>query len=54
METLAGSYERYYALLRDALRSSGAPPVDPADAVVSLRVIEAAWQSAQSGTVVAL
>jgi len=52
LETLPGAYERYYALLRDALLTGGPPPVDPADAVASLRVIEAAQQSASTGTVV--
>jgi scyllo-inositol 2-dehydrogenase (NADP+) len=52
VETLPGAYERYYALLRDALVAGGSPPVDPADAVASLRIIEAAQQSARNGTVV--
>jgi len=52
LETLPGAYERYYALLRDALLTGGPPPVDPAGAVASLRVIEAAQQSASTGTVV--
>jgi scyllo-inositol 2-dehydrogenase (NADP+) len=52
LETLPGAYERYYALLRDALLMGGPPPVDPADALASLRVIEAAQHSARTGTVV--
>jgi scyllo-inositol 2-dehydrogenase (NADP+) len=52
VEMLPGAYERYYALLRDALISGGPPPVDPADAVATLRVIEAARQSAWDGAVV--
>lgn len=54
VETLPGSYERYYALLRDALVSGGEPPVDPASVVEPLRVIQAAQQSARTGTVVEL
>jgi len=54
VETLPGAYERYYALLRDALAAGGPLPVDPADAVASLRIIEAARQSAGSGAVVKL
>jgi predicted dehydrogenase len=54
VETLPGAYETFYALLRDALISDGKPPVDPADAVATLRVIEAARESAQKHTVIAL
>jgi scyllo-inositol 2-dehydrogenase (NADP+) len=53
-ETLTGSYEHFYALLSDALITGGEPPVDPADAVASLRIIEAAQESARNGTVVKL
>ena len=54
VETLPGSYETFYALLRDALLTGGKPPVDPADAIATLRVIEAAQQSAHNHTIVAL
>lgn len=54
VETLPGAYETFYALLRDALISGGAPPVDPADAVATLRVIEAARESSQQHRVVEL
>ncbi len=54
IETLIGSYESYYALLRDALLQDGPPPVDPADAVITLQIIEAAQQSARDGSVVKL
>ncbi|MFC0672761.1 Gfo/Idh/MocA family protein [Brachybacterium hainanense] len=40
-----GDYGRYYRELAHALRSGGPPPVDPADAVAVLRVIEAAHAS---------
>jgi predicted dehydrogenase len=51
VEMLPGAYEQYYALLREALVTGGPPPVDPRDAVAVLRIIEAAQQSASSGTV---
>ena len=54
VETLPGCYEQFYQALCDALTQGGPPPVDPADAVASLRVIEAARRSAQSGEVVRL
>jgi predicted dehydrogenase len=52
VETVLGSYETYYALVRDALRSGGPPPVDAADALMTLRIIEAAQESARTGTLV--
>ncbi len=54
IETLPGSYESYYALVRDALVHNGPSPVDPADALMTLRIIEAAQQSARDGTIVQL
>lgn len=53
-QTLPGSYETFYVLLRDALVAGGPVPVDPKDAVAALRVIEAARASARTGAVVAL
>jgi len=52
VEMLPGAYERYYALLRDALLSGGPPPVNPTDAVITLQVIQAAQQSARNSTVI--
>src|SRR6185312_706725 len=52
VETLPGSYERFYERQRDALLSGGPPPVDPASAIASLKIIEAAKLSAGSGTVI--
>jgi predicted dehydrogenase len=49
-----GDWPRFYALLARALRDGGPPPVDPHDAVATLRVIEAARRGAASRTVVAL
>ncbi len=47
VETLNGSYERYYALLREALVTGAAAPVDPVDALLTLRIIAAAQESAR-------
>jgi predicted dehydrogenase len=49
--TLRGAYIRFYEMLRDAVRGEGPPPVDPADPVRGLRVLEAAERSARSGAV---
>ncbi|HEX9414517.1 MAG TPA: Gfo/Idh/MocA family oxidoreductase [Ktedonobacterales bacterium] len=54
VETVPGSYETYYALVRDALVAGGPPPVNPADALATLRVIEAARDSARTRSVVPL
>lgn len=51
VETLPGAYETFYAGVRDSLRNHAPMPVDPADAVLTLRVIAAAHRSAQHGTV---
>ena len=53
VETLPGSYETYYTLLRDALKTGGPLPVDPADSLLALRVIEAARESARTGQAIA-
>jgi predicted dehydrogenase len=49
-----GDWPRFYALLAAALREGGPPPVDPADAVAALRVLEQARESAATATVRAL
>jgi predicted dehydrogenase len=54
VETEPGAYESFYGELARALRSGGAPPVDPEDAVAVLAVLDAAARSAASGAVVAL
>jgi predicted dehydrogenase len=54
VETAPGSYETYYALVRDAIRAGGPPPVALAEAVAALRVIEAARESSQTGTIIHL
>jgi scyllo-inositol 2-dehydrogenase (NADP+) len=50
--TEPGDYRRFYAALADAIRHGAPPPVDPRDAVASLRVLEAARRSAQEHKVV--
>ena len=54
VELLPGAYERFYAQMRDAVRSGAPVPVDPWDAVLGLRIIEAARRSAAVGRVVPL
>jgi scyllo-inositol 2-dehydrogenase (NADP+) len=49
-----GDWPRFYALLVRALRDGNAPPVDPHDAVATIRVLEAARCSAESREVVRL
>jgi scyllo-inositol 2-dehydrogenase (NADP+) len=49
-----GDWARFYSLLATALRDGGPPPVDPADAVAALRVLEHARQSAALRTTVAV
>lgn len=51
-QSLPGSYETFYQMVRDALRGGGPLPVDPHDAVKTIQVIEAARVSARSGQVV--
>ena len=52
VETVPGSYDAYYALLRDALLRGGPPPVAAESSLATLRIIEAARESARSGQVV--
>jgi scyllo-inositol 2-dehydrogenase (NADP+) len=49
--TQRGDYRGFYELLRDAVRGVGERPVDPADSVRGLRILEAAERSARSGAV---
>jgi len=49
-----GDWPRFYALLRDALLGGGPPPVDPQDAVESLRVLEAARRASRVQSVMTL
>ncbi|MCA1225429.1 Gfo/Idh/MocA family oxidoreductase [Saccharopolyspora sp. 6M] len=52
--TEPGAYPEFYDLLVTALRDGSAPPVDPADAITGLEIIEAARRSAAEGRVVHL
>jgi predicted dehydrogenase len=54
IETEPGAYERFYAGVERWLRESAPPPVNPADAVIGLEILEAAFASAQAANVVAL
>jgi scyllo-inositol 2-dehydrogenase (NADP+) len=49
-----GDWRRFYELLRDALHEGGPPPVDPRDALATLRVLEAARRASAGRTVVGL
>ena len=51
--TERGAYTAYYAGVARALRTGAPPPVDPADAVRVLRVIEAARRSHERGAPIA-
>lgn len=51
--TIAGDYPAFYAELAAALLDGGTVPVDPRDAVATLRILEAARRSAADGEVVA-
>jgi len=50
--TAAGAYPEFYRRLVLAIRDDGPPPVDPADSVAVLEVIEAARRSAASAAAV--
>lgn len=52
VKTEKGSYTTFYAQVVDWLRRRSPPPVDPADAIAVLDLIEAAQRSAAEATVV--
>ena len=52
--TEPGDYPRFYRELVEALRTGAQPPATATEAVATLEVIEAAMESARSGTVVAV
>jgi predicted dehydrogenase len=54
VRTEPGCYECFYRRLAPAVREGGAPPVEPADAVAVLEVIEAARRSHDEGQTVLL
>jgi scyllo-inositol 2-dehydrogenase (NADP+) len=49
-----GAWPRFYSSLATALRTGGPPPVNPFDAVATLRVLDCARRSANDRTVVAI
>ncbi len=52
--TVPGRYQEFYSGIARALEGHGPVPVDPADSVAALAVIEAARESARSGSVITL
>jgi predicted dehydrogenase len=44
-----GDWPAFYARVADAIVDGAPPPVDPADAVTGLEIIEAARRSARDG-----
>ena len=54
VRTEAGAYQDFYAAMAAAVLHVGQVPVDPVDAIATLRVIEAAQRSAREGSTVAL
>lgn len=52
IETEHGAYEEFYRGMVTALRSAGPPPVDPLEAVDVLGIIELAFESARTRSVV--
>ncbi len=54
VRTEAGAYTEFYRLFVAALDAGGAPPVDPGDAVMTLKVIEAAQRSSALEEIVAM
>ncbi|MHA6803194.1 Gfo/Idh/MocA family protein [Salinifilum ghardaiensis] len=51
VHTLRGDYPAFYSAVAHAVRTGGAPPVDPADAVAGLDVVSAARRAAAETTV---
>jgi predicted dehydrogenase len=54
LELDRGAYERFYEGVVQWLRDGAAPPVDPRDSLTGLRVLDAARQSAATGTIAKL
>ena len=52
--TAPGAYQRFYEGVVLALRESAPPPIDPADVVAGLQVLDAARVSARERRVVTL
>ncbi|HEY1353622.1 MAG TPA: Gfo/Idh/MocA family oxidoreductase [Ktedonobacteraceae bacterium] len=54
IEMLPGAYEQFYIFLRVALTMGGPPPVDPQEALDTLKILEVAQESICSGQVILL
>jgi scyllo-inositol 2-dehydrogenase (NADP+) len=54
IETQPGAYEVFYAQVRDAITGTASLPVDPTGVLMTLRVIEAAQQSAREQQAISL
>jgi len=54
IETEPGAYERFYAGVEGWLREGAPVPVDPADAVIGLEILEAAFASPEAAEIVVL
>ena len=54
VRTRAGAYQYFYAGMAAFLCDGAPPPVDVADAVLAAEIIDAAYRSTRTGTVVAL
>lgn len=52
--TERGDYRRFYAALRDAIRTGAPPPIDPSDVVLQLEIFEAAMRSSRTGEAIAI
>lgn len=51
--SIPGCYEEFYLKVAESLKNGTAPPVDPADALRTIKVIEAAKRSSQKKEIVA-
>lgn len=54
VETERGEYPRFYEQVVDAIRTGAPPPVAPAEALLTIEVLEEARESARTGEVVKL
>jgi predicted dehydrogenase len=54
VRTERGAYGEFYRVLVSALDSGSAPPVDPADAVATLEIVEAARRSHAHGQIICM
>lgn len=49
-DTMRGQWPTFYAQVRDAITNGAAPPVEPSEVASLIRVLEAAKESAKTGT----